>query len=1548
MAPTFQTAIQYYPTADRINTFYIDKVCGIITLYIANTPKGDTVMRFCEEIEKKPSLASEYHKQVEKIKDWYKKAYDKYSRLLVSEALLLSTDYDDTLFPNESIFDLDFHFSTKSSYFSISDALVKLILSMYSFGPSEDFLKKYGIECPGIEKTIHERRDPSWVRDPSNELILSEILARVLRIENASVAFDLSELLSDRTSRNTLTHTAKAEFYNSAIRSYNSIRSMLVFIEPEYEDSLSPIRYSPLLSYDEFMASPQAIDYSSGTNILVVGSAHDISNRQRETIANMAWDMVIDLDGYSDCGGLLSSVQHTHIQREVLYGANANNKHIILPDSTLWYRCGEYLSQNSLENQLTIPGYVRFHSDALGTIFDKARQRNRHTTEIFTSILEKANNLHRTVKIVALVDDNWIIQSLIEAESNLKADDYFITWVGMSAWTKENCLQCFGGDEDDMNEHFRWFRLPIQAAFEMFDKYSEQWPARSSAVQSYRLPGSDGYVTLSQNLYNNLRVYFKPLYDGCEADGDFGSEAARDAFYHGNLASWNTISYQHAVLLKEQDEFKRMCDSIKSLLGTRQENGDSRLFFIQHKPGIGGTTLARQLAWELHKEYPVLEVHSYDSPGLVKQVEALYDSVVGKQPIILISDDTFPFVDSLCEDIRRLERRCILIVACREGNALPSKYSKKTCIPFIGISDHGIRILRERYRNASNLSETELKEKDNEFPHVFTDKMMKTPLIIGLYYMEKDFNIESYVQKALMCCRERRFEDFVAFLALCDRYGLKTIPASYTRAWLATPQNLIASVPGIESVISLTRDASYVDVYQFKHYLLADEFLKQYAEKRFSSKQNVRDAVYSLAQQLIDVTVVGIRKNYFHREELTLLIKLLIQNKKDSAQDFSDLMVDVSVPEYQRLLLLKLAESFKPFAEDSLLKQEKGEEWTDSERLILRLTSHAYAHLGRMYAKGSEQNFTKAAEMTELSFRYSPDNDPNICHMAGMALLEKLESAWKTLLTSGSPVSSNEIAEYRHDFYKAADFFDMTTEYGQPDYGIPVKLRLYYRYLEFIYAVKEVKDHREARQKLNDFEYGILGEFAELLDDAEAYSEIDEFAAERVKSYRERYEAKILCGDYGSAVEYYQNKVDKLQGSGAITEYEKALKTLVFVRIRRARNDAPNGPFYMGMKDSALIELKRNIELLLDSPYDSASFPAYSERSRLYHYWIMLAKRLSESIDVGIIRMQAWKEMEEDRGPWNIDPEPFYHEIALLYLNALSGSEQAKEKLWPAITRMNHLIEDRRYNKSKGNLYKIRDVFVAGREMGQFQDVSYCSREDDCYSIINNPVVFEGILEDAQSGYARVKVYSPMALYGRFAKVAIGRRAENSLSDQQIGHKIRFYAGLSFEDLTALSKSAKDISTGEILELSALQSGEKSNQPSKRTESGRSNPVYSTRRETTSVSIAKSINTQHEGSTPEATPTTNTQNATQEKVVRNGTAVMFLPQSITDSSCSGVFMIDGIQHKGQVDLSRSKQKKKTEILRNKLMNAKSQNQFIPGFIIIGEPKNGVYLLKSKQ
>lgn len=1497
-------------------------------------------MKFCNEIEINPSLAKEYHEQVVKIKDWYKKAYEKYSKLLVSEAMRLSSEYDDTLFPDESIFDLDFHFSTKSSYFSISDALVKLILSMYSFGPSEAFLDKYGIKCPEIKKTIQYIQNPSWIKIQLNEVVLSEILARVLRVENAQFSFDLAELLANRTSRNTLTHQAKADFYNSAIRSYNSIRNMLVFIAPEYEDILLSISFSPTLSFDEFMSSPQAVDFSAGTNVLVVGSAHDISISRRETIANLAWDIVIDLDGYSDFGGLLSCVQHAHIQKEVLYGVNANNKHSILADSTLWYRCGEYLIQNSDRSQINIPCYVDFHSNVLGITYDKNKQRNKHTTEIFTEILKKAHNLHRTVHIVALTDDKWTIQTLIDAESNLKNDDYSITWVGSSSWTSSDCLHCFDEDEADMNAHFRLFRLPLQSAFDMFYKYSNQWQVRSSAVQLYKMPCADGVVTLSQNELNNLRIYFKPLYLGCENDEGVDSEESKAAFYRGNLASWNTISYKYAVPLKDQEEIKWICDSIKSLLGTRQDNGDNRLFFIRHSPGIGGTTLTRQIVWELHHEYPVLEVHSYDSPGLIKQIENAYDNIVRKQPIILISDDSFPFIDSLCDDIRRLERRCILIVACREGNALLTKYPKSGKAPFNGISDAGIRILRDRFRNSSNLPKTELIEKDEAFPRVFTNRMMKTPLIIGLYYMERDFNIESYVKKALVCCRERRYEDFVAFLALCNRYGQKTIPASFTKAWLTIPRDLICSVPGIDSIITLSRDAANVDVYQFKHLLLADEFLKQYAEKRFTSRSNVRDAVFYLTQQLIDKTIVGIGRNIFHREELTLLIKLLIQNKKDPTQDFSDLMMDVAVPEYQRLLLKMLSEKFKPIADESLKIIGTEEVWDDADRLILRITAHAYAHLGRMYSKGDEQNFAKAAEMTELSFKYSPDHDPIISHMAGMALLEKLENSWKMLLERGEPIYSNDIASFQQDFEKAEKFFDMTTDYGQPDYGIPSKLRLYYNFLQFIYNVKTVKSHREARETLNDYEYGILGDFAKILDDAESFSEIDEYAHEKVKAYRDKYEAKILFGDYGAAVEYYQNKVDSLHGSnGKITEYEKALKALVFIKIQKARKDMPGHPFYDAMKEANLRELKSKIEQLLAPAYNKDSFSEYSERSRLYHYWMLLAKRLSESIDVGITRVQAWKEMEEDRRNRNLDPEPFYYEIALLYLSALSGSEKAREKVKSAIIQMTHMIEDHRYNQSKGNAYRIHDLVVGGHEMGQLLDISYYQREEDYYSVIKKEQIFEGIIEDVQSGYAKLKIYSPPSLSGDFVKVPIGRRSENSLSDQQLGHKICCFAGISFDGLTALSKTAADITTGEILELSALQAGETNTQGYKRSDNSKDRTTTVTQ-SSYKQPIDVTVNSSHKIKA-ERVDAPQASNANPQII---GRSIKIKPIETTESGCIGIFEINDIQYTGQIVYAKIK-KNRVDKVRKQIIRAKEKNEAIQGFKIDSVSAGGIYILR---
>lgn len=77
---------------------------------------------------------------------------------------------------------------------------------------------------------------------------------------------------------------------------------------------------------------------------MIADSVHDVRRDYRKAIANMQWNLVVDLDGYSDCGGLLETVEHNRIQREVLCRNVADNLTQLPIDHTLWYRCGEYQS----------------------------------------------------------------------------------------------------------------------------------------------------------------------------------------------------------------------------------------------------------------------------------------------------------------------------------------------------------------------------------------------------------------------------------------------------------------------------------------------------------------------------------------------------------------------------------------------------------------------------------------------------------------------------------------------------------------------------------------------------------------------------------------------------------------------------------------------------------------------------------------------------------------------------------------------------------------------------------------------------------------------------------------------------------------------------------------------------------------------------------------------------------------------------------------------------------------------------------------------------
>lgn len=1520
------------------------------------------MLTFCEEIENKPQLRNVFHKNVEQIADWYSKSVNEFAAMLrtelgVSTMLKSFENMDDLSFSS----DLSYAFSSKLSYFSVSDALVKLILSRYSYGPTDEFFNAHGIVYKSDVTSKFKRpwNNDSWLAFDANELVMKEILAKTMRDSGDAIPFDLRAFMIDRSARSSLTHSTTVAPCLSAIRCYQNIRRMLVFLDPDYESILPTLDDShsqPALSqcgifdFDSFLSSPCNFDFNDCTTVLVADSFHDIPRDQLSFVANLPWDLVVDFDAYSDKGGLLANVTHNCIQKDVLTRTTAKGPQGLRMGTTLWYRCGEYQFDEYIPgpNAITIPEYTYFHKDAeyRGNKMNN-RDKERNMEGIFGSLLSKTGRLDKVVNIVVLSDDLQLVRILINKALDELGDSFFITWVGISSKDEEYFLDEGVFDSyDEMNSCFRYFNCLSKQFFEVCSKYSTRWSPRARLQTSFSLPGKDGPVVLSENERNNLAPFFDVLFDGCEHFDDAREAELANEFYHGNKASWNTIASESVVCIKDLEIHKQQ---IRSYLGSTQSNPHKRLLFINHAPGMGGTTLARQLVWALHKEFAVLEVKKYEPLTLTHLLENLYDNTLNKGQIVLLAEDTLAGIKSLCDDICRLERRCMLIVACRQTNILPSAYPQAYKIDLNSMNDESITKLCTRFRAASNSTKAAIQQKDSAFAREVAGNM-RTPFIIGLYYMEEEFNIENYVSKA-MCGKsgdlyENQYLDAMACIALCDKYNSKNVPLSFVRTLLNMQirENLFYRIPTAESIITREYTAEGIEVLHFKHALLANKYLDIYTRVCYGSPENSRDAIYNLTRTLIQTTAKMAKNKSIQESHIDILINVMIQNKDDivNGQGLSSLMMDIGMPEYQRQLMEFLAEQFKPCADEIRETYDPEEPWTISaiDRMILRLVSHAYAHLGKMYSRG-DRNYTKAEEMHQLATQYMPDYDPNVYHMAGTSIMEKLKNTWYDWPETS--VSDEQFASFDMDVRRAKELFCEACDCGSPDYGIPSILDLLFSYLRFIYRIKGIHG-LEDLSRLSTSQRQLQMDFLTTLEEAKSYSDLDDRAVARIEELSSNFESSILYDDYGKTVEYYQNKVDRNRTANSIVELESSLRGLVFARISAARAASQDIPFYENVKNPR--QLIDDIAQLINQPYNSSSFAEYASRTRLFHYWMELAKLLNYSIDSGLATAKRWVEME-DRNKGKKNPEPYYYLKVLLYLNGYSGSKQAMEELHEVDERVSRFASDNRFDARRGNRVKIRDLFVTGKDMGQLFSISHCRGLDEIQrEIIRRsvrPMVFNGHLHEIQYTNGIIELYQPYVWSGEKVWTEIGKRVDNSLSEMQLQHKVSFFGGFSFDRMTALPNTVRDTSADESFsiddflgEWKKLYKQQPTKQSSVSTTSSSHKPYY-VRSSYAEKQVADTGMVDATTTSAESRNVASDVTPANVQAISNGTGCKISIISISGSDVHGTFVQDGVQYKTIAKEIKGK-------TLDKMKKAQKTKALVPARVIGYQP-NGTYLVK---
>lgn len=136
----------------------------------------------------------------------------------------------------------------------------------------------------------------------------------------------------------------------------------------------------------------------------------------------------------------------------------------------------------------------------------------------------------------------------------------------------------------------------------------------SSSESRYRMPTSQAkvYVDLTEKELLYLKEHLDILYEGCESlpevsDNSPGEEQQVRKFldeHRQMFMSGSEISF--ASLYDNHDAKREIENDIQIHVQRVLDNGLKRpmMVVIKHLPGTGGTTIARRVVWDLHKDYP--------------------------------------------------------------------------------------------------------------------------------------------------------------------------------------------------------------------------------------------------------------------------------------------------------------------------------------------------------------------------------------------------------------------------------------------------------------------------------------------------------------------------------------------------------------------------------------------------------------------------------------------------------------------------------------------------------------------------------------------------------------------------------------------------------------------------------------------------------------------------------------------------------------------------------------------------------------------------------
>ncbi|RKN43021.1 hypothetical protein [Streptomyces hoynatensis] len=412
-------------------------------------------------------------------------------------------------------------------------------------------------------------------------------------------------------------------------------------------------------------------------------------------------------------------------------------------------------------------------------------------------------------------------------------------------------------------------------------------PADRSAMPS--LPALDGgRWHLSWSDLHRLSVDLEVLHSEILSDSQ-SSAQPRDGFWRGRPPTWQELEARVDVA---RSAYPSLLEEIEQRLGDHQ----LATVRLNHSPGAGGTTLARRVAWDLHRAYPTVLLRTY-SETTADRIDEIYQET-GRPALVVAESAVLPEYDcdELTHSLAQRNTRAVLLWVNRTNVARDRRQGTHQVVDPLR-SPERERFLDEfRRRATTDRARQRLDDFAAGTANVVAAQEL-SPFFFGLCVYEERFEgIASYVRNHLAELSPRQ-KELARHLALITRYGQEAgLPVDMVESWMGRERPRFAELSEADLHDLLGPDLRHLVVARGRtlrllHPLIAEEVLKGEAD----------GARYSLGQ--ISVDFIRKTTEYLGPDNSTtafLLNELFIRRtswspEKRKADNFSELVE--SMPE---------------------------------------------------------------------------------------------------------------------------------------------------------------------------------------------------------------------------------------------------------------------------------------------------------------------------------------------------------------------------------------------------------------------------------------------------------------------------------------------------------------------------------------------------------------------------------------------------------------------------------------------------------------------------